>query len=75
MFRSEPWTPQGVEDWNNLYYINGVNYITVAEPTNSKSCRFVDPEEFEDTANGFTGNEYGNPISVKFKVRSCTKSL
>jgi hypothetical protein len=70
MFRSEPWTPQGVQDWNNLYYINGVNYITRGEPNNSRSCRFVSPMDYNHTANGFTGDEYGNPISVKFKVRN-----
>ena len=68
MFRSDPWTPQGIQDWNNLYYINGVNYITTANRTASKSCMFVDPTKFPNTANNFVGDEEGNPISVKFKV-------
>ncbi len=70
MFKSDPWTPQGIQDWNNLYYINGVNYITTADPTNSRSCLFVDPTKYPDTANNFVGDEEGNPIQVKFRVRN-----
>jgi len=69
MFSNKPWTPQGQSDWNNFYYINGVN---------KTGFRFADPTILGhdvdqcnlNNVSGFTGDEEGKPVPIKFRVKS-----
>ena len=66
MWASIPWTPQGKEDFNNFYYINGLN---------ETGYRYADPSvllngqpQCNDQISAFTGDEEGNPVPTRFKV-------
>jgi hypothetical protein len=68
-FSNKPWTPQGQSDWNNFYYVNGVN---------KTGFRFADPAILGidvdqcnlNTVSAFTGDEKGMPVPIKFRVKS-----
>ena len=69
MFADIPWTPQGQEDWNNFYYINGVNQTGFRFADPSILSNDIDVDQCNLKVSAFTGDEEGRPVPIKFRVK------
>ena len=72
MFRHYPWTQQGKEEFNNLYYTNIVNSTAYryTPPTKLLRSKGIKKTTCGLKVSAFIGDEYGNPMSAGYKVRS-----
>ena len=74
MLRHYPWTQQGVEEFNNMYYVNIVNstayrYVRPIKMLAYKGIN-VGTYKCDFPVSSYIGDEYGNPLPAGYKVRS-----
>ena len=72
MFRHYPWTRQGENKFNNMYYVNIVNATgyRYVNPVKILKAKGLEWKKCGNPISFYTGDEYGNPAPMGYRVRS-----